>query len=706
LTPLVLAVCLAQSSLAQDYHWTGLGSGDANGGYWADPKNWDQGVVPPPEPGLVGAPTSGGNVFLDPAGHWSTMQITNGEVESPGVGGANPPYNTIYGPEFGATLNNRGSLTYDWIMAPVQNDPTPGNRSQINMYGTSSVTAQGAALGLGDEWWYWDAPYVTMNMYNSSQALMQGGAGLWLGGHLNIYDTAVFTIQGYFNMDVQYAISDGTRSMVISGGQLVLPTGWLAPGGAGENSGTVYDWIGRGILRAYGKGYDTNDLVLTDNGTNTIVTTVPLGGSLQQVYFQPLLKSTMLEGTFQQATLVGDFPSVTGVLLSSSEPGLDPATFAAPAYTSSNPNVVTVDANGMVTAVNPGSATLTASVGALNSVNSLTVTVAPVLCSTNTLVHRYSFNESPGSTTTADSVPGNSPTWDGTVNGDATFTGTGQLVLSGNQGSSVTLPAGILSGMDEVTIEAWATFPSAINPFANLFAFGDSDTDPLDSTYGDGGNYITFSPHTGGLTAQANFGQGLPGFNGERDAVSSGGVLDNQTNVQIVAVFHPYAGYEALYINGAVVATISMFNNLIDPVACAGPTYTNGSILAFTLGTDPVNYIGQSLYTGDPGLLANIDEVRIYKGPLTAFQVAADNALGPNQLIGSTTNVSLSASVSGANVVLAWPTTSALVDLMSSPVLGPGAVWTPVNTSSLTVAGGKYQLAVPAAGTRFYRLQL
>jgi hypothetical protein len=66
----------------------------------------------------------------------------------------------------------------------------------------------------------------------------------------------------------------------------------------------------------------------------------------------------------------------------------------------------------------------------------------------------------------------------------------------------------------------------------------------------------------------------------------------------------------------------------------------------------------------------------------------------------------LSASVSGANVVLAWPTTSALVDLMSSPVLGPGAVWTPVNTSSLTVAGGKYQLAVPAAGTRFYRLQL
>jgi hypothetical protein len=695
----VLAACWVHNASAQDSHWSGLGSG----GLWSDPNNWTPVGVPQPESGLSGNPTSGGNVFLDAANGWSVITIANGDVETPGVGGANPPWNTIYGPEFGASLHIYGSLTYDWIMAPAQNDPAPGNRSLINMYGSSSLTTQGAALGLGDQWWYWDAPYVTMNMYNSSQALMQGGAGLWLGGHLNIYDTATFTIQGYLNMDVQYAISDGTRSLVLGGGTLVLPTGWTAPGGAGENSGTVYDWIGRGILRAYGKGYDTNDLVITDNGTNTTVTTVALGGALSQIYFQSLLQSTMMEGTFQQATLVGDYPSVTGVLLSSAEPGLDPATFAPPAYTSSNPNVVTVDANGMVTAVNPGSATLTATVGALTSINTLSVTVTPVLCSTNTLVHRYSFSESSG-TTTADSVPGNSPTWDGTLIGGATLGG-GQVTLDGASGY-VQLPAGLVSGLDEVTVEIWASFGSPINTFANLFAFGNTDTDPLDSTYGDGGNAITLSPHTGGLTTSANFAQGLPGFNGERDAVITG-TQDGQANMQLVVVYHPLAGYEAVYRNGVLGATISMFNNMIDPVAYNGPTYNKGSILAYTLGADPLNYIGKSLYNADPTLNGSVDEVRIYKGPLTAGQILADHALGPNQLIGTSTNVSLSASVSGGNVVISWPTTSALVDLISSPVLGPGAVWTPVSNGSLVVVGGNYQMTIPVTGSaRFFRLQL
>ena len=111
---------------------------------------------------------------------------------------------------------------------------------------------------------------------------------------------------------------------------------------------------------------------------------------------------------------------------------------------------------------------------------------------------------------------------------------------------------------------------------------------------------------------------------------------------------------------------------------------------------------------GDPGLLANISEFRIYNGPLTPAQIAADYALGPNQLLGTSTSVSLSASISGGNVVLKWPTTSALVTLLSSPTLGTGAVWTPVSTANgaLTVAGGNYQVTVPDTGSaQFFRLQ-
>jgi hypothetical protein len=155
-------------------------------------------------------------------------------------------------------------------------------------------------------------------------------------------------------------------------------------------------------------------------------------------------------------------------------------------------------------------------------------------------------------------------------------------------------------------------------------------------------------------------------------------------------------------------SSISMFNNLIDPVAYQGPAYNDKSILAYTLGADPTNYIGESLYTGDPGMQANIDEFRIYSGALSASQISADYALGPNQLRGSSTApVSLSVSQSGGNLVLAWPSSSALVTLLSSPVLGPGAVWTPVAVppGAMTVSGGNYQVTMPTPGSAvFYRL--
>lgn len=683
-TSILAALCVVHLASAQDDHWNGT----TNNTLWNNPANWSLGVVP--QSGNPSGTAFIGNVWLDAANGDTVITIPPGDVESPGVGNTNEVYNTIFGPEFGCTLNIYGSLTYDWMLAPVQNDPTPGRRSYINMFSNSVASTSGAAVGVGDMWWYQDAPYVTMNMYSNAQFNSLGGAGLWLGGHLNIYDTAQFYVNGYVNMDNLAANNDGTRAVVLGGGTLTLPENTINTG----NSGSVYSWIARGILRAYGKGEDTNDLNISDNNTNTIVTPVPLGGALQRVYFLPLLKTNVNLGDFQQCTLVGDYPSVSGVLLSSSEPGLSPGSFAPPAYTSSNPKVFTVDANGLVTAVGYGTATLTATVGAFSSTNSVSLTVSPFISS---LAHRYSFSETSG-TTASDSIGGA----DGTLGGDAAFSGTGQLVLSGNVNSAVTLPAGILSGVDEVTIETWATFPGVNITNATLFAFG---------TAGEAGaNYISFSPHSETTNTEADFGQGtgsrpLPPAN-ERNAVTAGS-LDNQTNVQIVAVYHPYAGTEALYINGVQVANTSMFNDMIDPVAYLGPTFTNASILNFTLGSDPNNYIGQSLYATDPGMLASVDEFRIYNTALTPGQIAADHALGPNQLIGTSTTVRLTASMSGGNIVLKWPTTSALVSVMTSSSLGAGAVWTPAAGTLITTdAGSNYQMTVPASGTaQFFRLQ-
>jgi hypothetical protein len=693
---LALSLCLGHTAVAQDSHWNGT----TGNNLWSNPNNWNPVGVPPP-----GNPTTTftGNVWLDPSPVDGDTVITvgAGDVESPGVGNSAEVYNTIYGPEFGCTLNVNGTLTWDWTIAPYQPDPTPGRRSTINVLTNGYMYTSGASLNLGSGWWpICEGTYCSVNLFDNAKYSSLGGAGLWSGGHINIYGTSVFLVNGYVNLLNGQANNDATTFFNIGGGTLVLPEGFGAS--------TVTNWISRGILRAYGKGYDTNELNVSDDGTNTYVTVPALGGALQRVYFKALSRPSPAVGTFQQATLVGDYPSVGGVLLSSYEPGVDPKTFAAPIYSSSNPSVATIDSHGMVTAVAPGTTTLSASVGVLNGTNTITVTVAPVVPN---LVHRYSFNESPGSTTTADSVG----TAAGTVQGDATFSGSGQLVLSGNVGSSVKLPAGILGGYDEVTIETWVTFPSTINAFANLFAFGGTDTTAFDPNNGFGYNYVNFSPHTGGLTSQANFAQGVPGFNGERDAILNA-VLDNQTNLHIVVVYHPNAGYQAFYTNGVLAATTSMFNNLIDPIALQSPAFTNHSILTYqlandplnyALGPDPLNYIGQSLYTGDPGLLANVDEFRIYNTPLTTAQIAADTALGPNQLLGTSTTVSLSAvSVGGGNVTISWPTTSALVNLQSSPTLGIGAVWTSVS-APLTVVGGKYQVTVATGGgTRFFRLSM
>jgi hypothetical protein len=227
---------------------------------------------------------------------------------------------------------------------------------------------------------------------------------------------------------------------------------------------------------------------------------------------------------------------------------------------------------------------------------------------------------------------------------------------------------------------------------AQICAFGNRDGG------GYGENYIAFQPFTGGemhATAAALFGQGDPG-NADDEGVAislvSGGKTNYLGNVHVVCVFHPYAGYVSLYTNGVLAAINS---NASNP-------------LADTLGADPLNLIGESLYDTDPYWSGAINEFRIYNGALTAGQILADYALGPNQLIGTNSNVSLSVSVSSdPAVVLSWPTNSALVVVMTSSTLGSGASWSAV-IDPLVIVGTNYQMTIPAAavsGQRYFRLQ-
>ncbi|HEU6448236.1 MAG TPA: LamG-like jellyroll fold domain-containing protein [Verrucomicrobiae bacterium] len=658
----VLTMCLAGSVLAQTTNYSWSAGGDAS--TWSQGANWVGGTAPVNDGTTfqifigTGFPTPTPTPIVISASDHVILQ------------------DQLFGPEWGETLNIYGSVNAGFGFCPV--GAIGGPKTTVNLFGTASYTS-GDSIFIGDPFWFAGGPNVDFNMYDSSTITTKY---LITGGHLNLYDNstaniAVGLLAGTPNAGAFGGISsDLTRWINLAGGKLVLTNG---------NTAFIQSLIARGIFLCYGKKFDTNEISIVDDGTNTIATVTNSLGTLNSVAVQASV-TNMMAGTFQPALAVGNFANMSDVPLAY----LDAAQSGGGTilYFSSNTNVLTVSASGVATAINPGTSLVSAlytnsSFGTFASANTVLFTVTPF---TNSLVHRYSFSESSGSTT-ADSVGG--PSWDGTLYDGATLGGGKVTLDSSIDYQYIQLPAGIVSDMDAVTVEAWANFGTP-QAYAPLFAFGDQDTAPSPL----GMNYIAFQPYRGtnDTTAGLLFGAGDPGSSDEQDALLqlvNGGVTNYLGNVHIVCVYHPYAGYVALYTNG-ILASIN--NNVT-------------LSLPATLGADPLNYIGLSLYAADPSLTATIDEFRIYNGPLTTGQIAADYALGPDQLIGTNLNVSLSATVSGGNITVNWPTNSALNTLMSSPTLGPGANWTTVNRQ-ITIAGGQFQMTVPvSSAVQFFRLQ-
>jgi hypothetical protein len=283
------------------------------------------------------------------------------------------------------------------------------------------------------------------------------------------------------------------------------------------------------------------------------------------------------------------------------------------------------------------------------------------------LIHRYSFNETSG-TTAHDSVGGAN----GTLKGSAVFDGSGHVVLNGTSGTCVSLPANLLAGLSNVTIEAWVT--NAVTPDnVALFSFDNGLQDGVGGGYlryvlhdrSNGRNFLELASSGGSPKIQAN-----PGLGGQY--------------VHVVCIYNPSAGMALLYTNGMLEASQAVSTSL-----------TNVSLNAAALGRSP--------WSGDPWLAGVVDEFRIYAGPLLPSDIAAAQTVGPDVLL--TTNVSPAVSQGSGSLTLNWPVAGSGFTLVSSSTLGTGAIWTPVNIAPSIIGLNNQVPLIMTNATLCFRLQ-
>lgn len=303
------------------------------------------------------------------------------------------------------------------------------------------------------------------------------------------------------------------------------------------------------------------------------------------------------------------------------------------------------------------------------------------------LIHRWAFNETSG-TTAADSIGGANGTL---VGGGASFEN-GMLFLNNpspqttGAGSHVSIPGGLVSGLTAVTFQGWIT-NSGLNNGNTLIGFGG----PIDG-FGAGTNFINFFLR---WTSSQNAFQ-INTYAGN-SGVTPLGTRQQNGYFHWALAYDPIPGTATLYLNGNLFASAS---GITVPLSAVG---------------NSVGYIGYSAWdqvvgTAIPGTSGNfpyyngrIDEVRIYNGVLTAAEVAATHLLGANQLLSNAATLSVSNNV--GNTFLTWPLVNGGFTLESSPVVGTGAVWTPVSGTP-TVVGPNYQMIVGSTNSAaFFRLR-
>lgn len=331
--------------------------------------------------------------------------------------------------------------------------------------------------------------------------------------------------------------------------------------------------------------------------------------------------SNMTSGQSQDVTITAEFPTYGTVTVGGSEISI----------TSSSSGVVRVGANNRLTAVAPGTVTITAALG--GQTNFGTITVVPPVAAINQLKHRYSFNEAAGTTTANDSVGTAHATVIAPIaptppvvisNGMANFPG-GANAARATCGY-IALPSNMLSTeFTNLTVEMWFTWNAGTDStWQRVFDFGDSNKGGDPHVDNSGRDYVMFTPQRGGNGARTEFratadaGANYTSVNNDAPPIGAAPGFPTGREVHVVCTVAPGINYSALYIDGRV--------QNIDTTPLI-----NGENVQFSQVSSPNMWLGVSQWF-DPPLNGRINEFRLHEGLLSEVQIALSREAGPDAL--------------------------------------------------------------------------
>lgn len=222
------------------------------------------------------------------------------------------------------------------------------------------------------------------------------------------------------------------------------------------------------------------------------------------------------------------------------------------------------------------------------------------------LIHRYSFD---GTGTEVRDLKG-------AAHGKVLATelpGTGQLPLEGERsGAYVDLPNYIISGLEDATFEVWVTWDGG-SAWQRVFDFGNSTKGEDVPGYGTSYLFFTTTSSTDNLHKPAGTARLVYSQNGaeEEELCIAPEAFPIGVPTHLVAVINRSERRMAIYQDGAL-QTDCLLEQPLSAI------------------TDVNNWLGHSNYAADVDLAGTYDEFRIYGAALTAAQVSASFAAGPD----------------------------------------------------------------------------